>query len=104
MFGRNDGQFPARFITGIRITTKTNHLANKSMADAQWGIIHAQEGQFVVPDVPYNHVIPLTPTLCFMSPATNGTITKHSVAEINRSIMDKSHEYYFANDLSECPF
>jgi hypothetical protein len=104
IFGRNGGQFPARFMNGITIMIKTNNLANKSMVNEQWGIIHAQEGQFVVPDVPYNYVVPLTPTLCFMSPSTNGTITKHNVAEINRSIMNKSHEYYFANDLSECPF
>ena len=101
-FARKGGKFPARQMNGIQLQIWSARYANQYRDD--WGIIRAQEGEFIVSDVPTYRAIPITPTLCLMSPAPNGMITLQNVAEINRSVSASSHEYLFAKDFSKCPF
>ncbi len=102
-FAREGGRIPARQLNGLTIQIRSSIIVEWSICAAQWGIIQAQEGEFLVPDVPIHTVIPLARTLCLISPAANGTITKQDVAEINHNTAAASQEYYFAYELSKCP-
>jgi hypothetical protein len=68
------------------------------------GIIRAETGEFVVPDVPTRSMIPLTPHLCLISGGVSGTILESNVAEINQLNRAASQEYFFARDFASCPF
>jgi len=69
----------------------------------QWAIIETQEGEFIVPDVPWHTVIPITPTRCLASPAPNEMITRQNLVEINRNAIAGSRAYFFAHDFRACP-
>lgn len=101
-FARAGGKIPARQINGLRIQMMTGQYSD-SLTTSEWGIIRAHEGEFLVPDVPEHVIVPLTPVLCLMAPAPNGTILKDNVAALNRAIMAASQAYFFARDLSKCP-
>jgi hypothetical protein len=102
IFLRKGGKLPTRHINGMQMQILIDRQV-EALAQAQWGIIQAQEGEFVVPDVPIHSIVPLTPTRCLVSPAPCGMILKKNVAEINRSLITASHEYFFARDFSKCP-
>jgi len=103
MFSRQGGRIPARQLNGLMLQMWTYRYANDDLPITQWGIIHAEGGEFVVPDIPVHTVVPLTPTLCLASPAPNGTIVRQNVADINRHAVVASQEYFFARDFSRCP-
>jgi hypothetical protein len=103
-FAREGGKLLAHHINGIQIRMKVGKYAHEFLATSQWGVIQAQKGEFIVPDVPNHFIIPISPTLCLMNPTPNGIIIEQNVAEINRSVRAASQRYYFAHDLSLCPF
>jgi len=70
----------------------------------RWGVISTQSGEFIVPDVPSLGIIPLTPSLALVQSAPDGTITERNLAEINLAMRTLSQDYFFARDLSKCPF
>src|ERR1700730_11716377 len=100
IFMRTGGRWPARQLNGMRIQSLIYRQFD-CLSSAKWGIILAQEGEFLVPDVPERAMVPLTPTLCLMSPSPNGLIPKQGVAEINRLSRAASHAYFFARDFSK---
>jgi hypothetical protein len=67
------------------------------------GIISAQSGEFIVPDVPSHTIIPLSPRLALVGSVPDGVIVEENLAEINRAACDASQEYFFARDFSKCP-
>jgi hypothetical protein len=69
MFARAGERFPTRFLNGHELRLRTYRYAQNELAVTRWGIIEAQDGEFLVPDVPLHTVIPLTPTRCLASPA-----------------------------------
>jgi len=77
--------------------------AHNELAVTRWGVIEAQEGEFLVPDVPLHTVIPFMPTRCLASPAPDGMITRQNLAEINRNSLAASRAYFFARDFAACP-
>jgi hypothetical protein len=104
-FMRPDGKFVARQVNGIQLQMLSGRYANElQQRETRWGIIRAQSGEFVVPDVPAHPIIPLTPHLCLISCGTTGTIRQSNVAEINRIVRAASQEYFFARDFASCPF
>jgi hypothetical protein len=103
LFSRDSGRIPARQVNGLQLQFRIRGYADQIHPVTQWGIIHAQEGQFIVPDVPTYSTIPLTPTLCLISPAQSGVIDRDNVAQINRETIARSEEYFFANDFTLCP-
>ncbi|HVC50550.1 MAG TPA: hypothetical protein VND87_00865 [Stellaceae bacterium] len=103
MFARAGGRFPARFLNGHELRLRTYRYAQNELAITRWGIIEAQEGEFLVPDVPLHTVIPLTPTRCVASPALDGMITRQNLTEINRNSLGASRAYFFARDFTACP-
>jgi hypothetical protein len=103
-FMRPDGKFVARQVNGIQLQMLSGRYADELQRQTRWGIIRAQSGEFIVPDVPARLMIPLTPHLCLISGGVTGTILESNVAEINRLVRAASHEYFFARDLLSCPF
>jgi hypothetical protein len=104
VFIRLGGRLPARQINGAQLRILIAKYAHEKLSDARWGIIQAQSGEFIVPDVPLHTIVPLTPGCCLISPALNGIILRGNVAEINRSVSAASRVYFFARDFENCPF
>ncbi|MGF6858202.1 hypothetical protein [Paraburkholderia sp. CI3] len=108
LFVRKGGKIPARQINGgqlrLRVSGYTRDLA---AALSGWGVIHAQSGEFIVPDVPTLKIktfIPLSPVLALVGAVPDGDVLEETVAEINSALKAGSYQYYFARDLSKCPF
>jgi hypothetical protein len=105
VFALEGGVMPARQINGIHLQMRFGHEA-RSLADSvpRWGVIAAQEGEFIVPDVPMHGIIPITPKLAFVHSSGDGMITLQNLAEINRALRATSVAYCFVRDFSACPF
>jgi hypothetical protein len=74
LFIREGGKVPARQMNGIQIQRWIDAYTSDSLSAATWGIIQAQEGQFIVPDVSAHIIIPLTPTICLAANTPDGII------------------------------
>jgi hypothetical protein len=104
MFARKGGTMPARQLNGVQLQMRTDAYARQLAAGVtRWGIISAQSGEFIVPDVPSHTIIPLSPRLALVGSAPDGVIVEENLAEINRAACDASQEYFFARDFSKCP-
>jgi hypothetical protein len=103
MFVREGGTVLTRQINGAKLYQRVRRYAQHDLAGIQWGIIRAHEGEFLVPDVPFHAIIPLTPTLCLVANAPSGTLTRQNLADINQAIQANSRDYYFGHDLAACP-
>ena len=102
-FLRKGGKMPARMVLGRRIQFEIDAYVDEILSGVHWGIIGAEEGQFIVPDYPANAIIPLTPTLCLCSGEQSGTIKRQDVARMNSCQKSVSREYFFARDFAHCP-
>lgn len=102
-FTRKGGRMPARQLNGFLLQMRIDRYAEQ-LAAVKWGIIHTQSGEFIVPDVPTHIVLPLTPTLALIGSAQDGTILEANLAEVNRGVRANSQAYFFARDLTQCPF
>jgi hypothetical protein len=88
----------------MRVSGYTRDLA---AALSGWGVVHAQAGEFIVTDVPTLKMatfIPLSPPLALIGAVPDRDVAEETVAEINSVLRAGSQEYYFAHDLSKCPF
>jgi hypothetical protein len=105
MFVRKGGGIPARQLNGIELEMRANDLAlDLAGRVPRWGVISTQSGEFIVPDVPSHGIIPVTPCLALVQSAPDGMITERNLAEINLAMRTLSQDYFFARDLSKCPF
>jgi hypothetical protein len=73
------------------------------LADVRWGVLQAFDAEFLVPDSPTAAVIPLAPYLALCSGGVSGIANRVAVAEINHCARTGSDEYFFAQDLAQCP-
>ncbi len=96
-FCRLGGRVPARHLNGFAIQILSVRFADDMLGDAHWGIVRAQDGEFIVPDSPIHTIVPLTPALCLISPADDGIIPRENVAAINRGVRGASKEYFFCS-------
>jgi hypothetical protein len=103
-FMRPDGKFVARQVNGIQLQLWTYGYARDLQHETRWKIVRSRSGEFVVSDIPAPFMIPLNPRLCLISRGASGNIPRSRVAEINRITRAASGEYFFARDLSRCPF
>jgi hypothetical protein len=104
LFARMGGKMPARQVNGVQLLMRVHQYARELAAlNERWGVVRAQSGEFLVPDVPTHTIIPLSPKLALVAPALDGTIIEQTVAEINSALKAGSRAYYFARDLSKCP-
>ncbi len=104
MFHREGGKIPARFINGIQLQMRIDQYVASMLAAMKWAIMQAQEGEFLVPDVPFCTMVPLIPMACLMASCDeNGTLPKENVAQVNRMTWDLSKDYVFARSFAACP-
>jgi hypothetical protein len=105
MFARKSGTMPARQLNGVTLLMRTNRYADHlATTIPRWGVITAHTGEFVVPDVPWHGVLPLTPRLALINAAPDGMITEQNLAQFNSAMRSGSQDYFFARDFSTCPF
>jgi hypothetical protein len=98
-----DGVMPGRFAAGIHVFGYMNTFRQDNQ-HMQWGIVHAGEGEFIVPDCFQDMmIVPISPKLMIVADQPNSTLTRSEVAVINQTAIDRSTDYYFARSLSECP-
>ncbi len=70
--GRKDAR---RQLNGLQIQMRIDNYARDLAASVtRWGVISAQSGEFIVPDVPSHGIIPLTPRLALVQSAPDGMI------------------------------
>lgn len=104
MFARNSGTMPARQLNGLELQMRINAYARElGTAVTRWGVISAQAGEFIVPDIPLHGIIPVAPQLALVHSSPDGMILERNVAEINRVIREASQDYCFARDFASCP-
>ncbi|MBG1247427.1 hypothetical protein [Burkholderia pseudomallei] len=104
LFARMGGKMPARQLNGVQLQMRIGHYARDLAALTGWGVIHAQAGEFIVPDVPTHTIIPLTPKLALVASVPDGCVLEQNLAEVNSAVRAGSREYYFSRDFSKCPF
>ncbi|MCA7939475.1 DUF4238 domain-containing protein [Burkholderia cepacia] len=104
LFARMGGKMPARQLNGVQLQMRIGRYASDLAALTGWGVIHAQSGEFIVPDVPSHTIIPLTPKLALVASVRDGFVLEQNLAEVNSALRASSREYYFSRDLSKCPF
>jgi len=105
LFVRGSGAMPACQLNGVELEMRTNNFAlDLASSVTRWGGISTQSGEFIVPDVPSHGIIPLMPQLALVQSAPDGMITEKNLAEINLAMRTLSQDYFFARDLSKCPF
>ena len=104
MFARKHGAMPTRQLNGAVIQMRTGYYVDElPKFFTRWGLIKAQSGEFIVPDVPCHGILPLAPQLALVKDTRDGMITEQNLAQVNAAICSLSETYYFAHDLSKCP-
>lgn len=105
MFARLHGAMPTRQLNGAVVEMRTaSYVEELAKSVTRWGIVRAQRGEFIVPDVPWHGVIPLTPQLALVWNTPDGIITEQNLGQVNAAMRSASEIYYFARDLTCCPF
>jgi len=105
MFARKHGAMPTRQLNGAVVEMRTGfYVEELAKSVTRWGIIAAQSGEFIVPDVPCHGIVPLTPRLALVKDTPDGMITEQNLAQVNAAMRSLSESYYFARDLACCPF
>jgi hypothetical protein len=98
MFTRADGRMPSRFLTGIRLQVRVDQYAHQ-IKDWTWGVIQAQAGEFLMPDVPSHGFVPLTPKAVLAANHPNGTVLKSNLKKINTSFLAYTWQYFVARNI-----
>jgi len=100
---RPDFSMAGRHLAGLNMQLNLFRV-REQMRDAQWGVLTALEGKFIVPDNFSNaRILPLTPELCFFSQSYDDEIDKNEVIKINKLAVKSSRSFYFSRNLDECP-
>jgi hypothetical protein len=100
-FARGD-VFPGRTLAGAWIYMQISHLMRNGLSMTRWGIQTSDEGEFIVPEMPSQLVVPVTPTLCLM-PRQSGHLKRREVSALNRATLSNCGNYYFSRELKNCP-
>jgi hypothetical protein len=105
LFAREGGTMPARQLNGLQIMVRVyGYAKDLEKSITRWGVIETQAGEFIVPDVPFHTILPVTPRLALVNLEQDGHITEQNLAQLNQAMKAGSQSYFFARDLSNCPF
>ncbi len=103
-FIRDGGLIPARQLNGLEIEQRMNAFHEQLSYIDRWGVIRPQSGEFIVPDVSNRTIIPISPVIALVAGAPDGQISEGNLADINSAVRQDSVAYFFARDISACPF
>ncbi|WP_166299602.1 hypothetical protein [Bradyrhizobium sp. 2S1] len=95
-------QIPNRVLNGLRIRALVMRYLRENRF-AEWGVVHASSGEFLVPDWPVYQFVPIKPTLALAKPAMNQTLDRNAVGLVNKQLRSVSRRYFFGKDLAACP-
>jgi hypothetical protein len=98
LFVRKGGKIATRHITGLQIQTRIM-ANNRDYGARRWGVIHALEGEFVMPDVPAHNLMPVAPTLLLAADHPSGLATRANLVAINTEFLAYTRRYFFGRDL-----
>jgi hypothetical protein len=105
VFLKESGAMSAHRWQGFELQVGIDHQV-LSLANVRWGVVHAHEAQFLVPDAPTVTFIPIAPTLALCGKegdvVENAAIPKDGVISLNQVLKQHCKEYLFANDLGQC--
>jgi hypothetical protein len=97
-----DQTIAGRFLCGLQISQKMDAL-NPQFEAKRWGIVKANEGEFICPDTFEHAILPVTPSVYMFLGQENSTISKLEVAKINGLAERSAKKYRIARDFSACP-
>ncbi|MBR1136149.1 MAG: hypothetical protein E6614_26870 [Bradyrhizobium sp.] len=96
--------FPARMINGAAIRTLVGRHLRQINPTADWGMIHASGGEFVVPDWPFDHAfVPVSPTLALVNNSAHQRLDRAAMGLLNEQLRRASRRYFFARNFASCP-
>jgi hypothetical protein len=98
VFVREGGKIATRHITGLQIQARIM-ADNRNCGARRWGVIHALEGELVMPDVPAHGLMPITPTVLLAANHPSGMITRSNLISINTELLAYTRRYFFGRDL-----
>jgi hypothetical protein len=95
---------PARMINGVAVHVLVARHLRRINPTANWGIVHASSGEFIVPDWPLDYsFVPITPTLALVNDSINQRLDRGAVGLVNEQLRSTSRRYFFARDFAACP-
>ena len=71
---------------------------NRNCGARRWAVIHALEGEFVMPDVPAHDLMPIAPTVLAAN-HPSGMITRSDLISVNTAFLAYTRRYFFGRDL-----
>jgi hypothetical protein len=94
----------ARMKNGVAVHVHIARHFRQINPTANWGIVHASNGEFVVPDWPLVYAfVPITPTLALVNHYINQRLDRGDVRLVNKQLRSASRRYFFARDFAACP-
>ena len=94
---------PARMINGVAIHVLIGRYLRQVNPTANWGIVQATSGEFIVPDWPLHAFVPITPTLALANHPIDQRLDRDAVGLVNAQLRSASRRYFFARDFAACP-
>lgn len=100
---RSDLTIPRRFMSGVQIQIRI-HALSAQLAGAKWGVVTAEEGEFLCPDS-FGRLaaVPVTPRICLYLGHDDTNIPKPEVARRNAFAQQSVRRYCIARDFAACP-
>lgn len=98
-----NGEIPGRMLAGPQMQLDLERFEDE-MTDKRWGIIHASQGEFVLPNSfgPYN-IMPISPEYSLIANEENAEATLKAVTHYNTTAKENATLFLAARDLARCP-
>jgi hypothetical protein len=103
IFADTNASVPGRMMLGLLLQREIDKITTRRLYGKRWGIVRANNGEFIIPDVVDLAVVPVSPTISLVCDCDDSKIAESQVAEINRKFHDSATEYLIANDFGKCP-
>jgi hypothetical protein len=100
---QGDQTMPGRVLAGLKIQMEIDSVCVQ-FAGVHWGIVKAQQGEFICPDT-FGRlaVIPLNPMLFLYANHSDMVVPIEEVALRNRVAQQCARDYCFAREFASCP-
>ena len=90
-----------RDLAGDLIAVRINKYRNE-LKEVNWSIVRSSEWEFIVPNAPKFHYVPISPTISLIAEYSLDLLSKEEVGQINGLLCGLTDSYIFARDFSRC--
>lgn len=90
-----------RDLAGDLIAVRINKYRNE-LKGVNWSIVRSSEWEFIVPNAPKFHYVPISPTISLIAEYSLDLLSKEEVCRINGLLYGLTDSYIFAKDFSRC--